>query len=107
MTANLQIYLSMAELPNHFTMHFFRVGGSLSKSLAVTAEDGIMKIGDWKTSKLRTITSGLPLVDKCRAARKSVARVTRTLASHDCRHGPKIILQRVQERAESMLEKVD
>ena len=31
-TANLQSYLRMADLPNHFTMHSFRVGGSLSKN---------------------------------------------------------------------------
>ena len=30
-------------------MHSFRVGGSLSKSLAGTAVDEIMKIGGWKT----------------------------------------------------------
>ena len=49
MTANLQSYQYMADLLNHFTMHPFRVGGSLSKSLAGTAEDEIMKIGGWKT----------------------------------------------------------
>ena len=52
MTANLQSYLRMADLPNHFTMHSFRVGGSLSKSLAGTAVDEIMKIGGWKTESV-------------------------------------------------------
>ena len=48
MTGNLQGYRRMAELPSHFTRHSFRVGGSLSKSLARTAVD-IMKIAGWKT----------------------------------------------------------
>ena len=36
-------------MPDHFTMHSFRVGGSLSKSLAGTAVDEIMKIAGCKT----------------------------------------------------------
>lgn len=36
-------------LPVQFTMHLFRVGGSLSKSLAVTRVDESIKIGGWKT----------------------------------------------------------
>ena len=49
MTAALQGHLRMAGLPDHFTMHSFRVGGSVTKSLAGTAVDEIMKIGGWKT----------------------------------------------------------
>ena len=33
-------------------MHSLRVGGSLSKSLAGTAVDEIMKIGGWKTERV-------------------------------------------------------
>ena len=42
----------MTDVPNHFTMHSFRVGSLLSKSLAGTAVDGIMKIGGWKTESV-------------------------------------------------------
>ncbi|CAN0042059.1 unnamed protein product, partial [Pylaiella littoralis] len=45
MTASLQSYLRDANLPANFTMHSFRVGGSLSESLAGTAVDEIMKLG--------------------------------------------------------------
>ena len=38
-------------LSDHFTMHSFRVEGSVSKSLAGTAVDEIMKIGGWKTER--------------------------------------------------------
>ena len=38
-------------MPDHFTMHSFRVGGSLSKSFAGTAVDE-MKIGGWKTARV-------------------------------------------------------
>ena len=37
MTTALQAHLRAAGLPSHFTMHSFRVGGSLSKSLVGTA----------------------------------------------------------------------
>ena len=49
MTAALQAHLRARRMTDHFTMHSFRVGGSLSKSLAGTAVDEIMKIGSWKT----------------------------------------------------------
>ena len=52
MTATLQAHLRAGGLPDHFTMHSFRVGGSLSKSLAGTAVDEIMKIGGWKTERV-------------------------------------------------------
>ena len=48
MAANQQSHLRMAHLPNHFLMHSFRVGDSLSKSLAGRAVHEIMKIGGWK-----------------------------------------------------------
>ena len=47
-TTALQAHLRAAGLPSQFTMHSFRVGDSLSKSLAGTAVDEIMKIGSWK-----------------------------------------------------------
>ena len=52
MTAGLQMHLRAAGLPEHYSMHSFRVGGSLSKSLAGTAVDEIMKIGGWKTEQV-------------------------------------------------------
>ena len=39
-------------LSDHVTMHSFRVGGSLSKPLAGTAVDEMMKIGGWKTERV-------------------------------------------------------
>ena len=52
MTAALQAHLRTAGMSDQFTMHSFRVGGSLSKSLAGTAVDEIMKIGGWKTERV-------------------------------------------------------
>ena len=52
MTATLQAHLRAGGLLYHFKMHSFRVGGSLSKSLAGTAVDKIMKIGGWKTERV-------------------------------------------------------
>ena len=52
MTAALQAHLRAVGMPGHFTMHSFRVGGSLSKSLAGTAVDEIMKIGGWQTERV-------------------------------------------------------
>lgn len=52
MTSTLQASLTAAELPNHFTMHPFRVGGSLSKSLEGTAVKEIMQIAGWKTEAM-------------------------------------------------------
>ena len=52
MTAALQAHLRDASLPAHFTMHSFRVGGSLSKSLAGTPVDEIMQLGGWKTEAM-------------------------------------------------------
>ena len=49
MVTALQGHLRAAELPSHFTLHSFRSGGSLSKSLAGTPMDEIMQIGGWKT----------------------------------------------------------
>ena len=45
MTASLQAHLREAGLPDHFTMHSNRVGGSLTRSLAGTVVDEIMKTG--------------------------------------------------------------
>ena len=52
MTAALQVHLREGGMTEHFTMHSFRAGGSLSKSLAGTAVDEIMKIGGWKTERV-------------------------------------------------------
>ena len=52
MTAALQAHFRSAGLEDHYTMHSFRVGGSLSRSLAGTAVDEIMKLGGWKTEEM-------------------------------------------------------
>ena len=52
MTTILQEHLRGAGLPSDLTMHSFRVGGSLSKSLARTTVNEIMKIGGWKTESV-------------------------------------------------------
>ena len=52
MMSTRQGYLRAAEPPSHFIMQSFRVGGSLSKSLAGTAVDKIMKNGGWKTESI-------------------------------------------------------
>ena len=52
MTANLQSYLRMADLLNHFTIHTFRGGSSLRKSLAGTAVDEIMKYIGWEAESV-------------------------------------------------------
>ena len=52
MTAALQAHLRAGGMPDHFTMHSFRLGESLSKSFAGTAVDEIMKIGGWKTERV-------------------------------------------------------
>ena len=52
MTAALQKHLRAAGLPDHFTLHSFRVGGSVSQSLAGTHIDAIMEMGGWKTRKM-------------------------------------------------------
>ena len=57
-TASLQVHLQEGGLPDHFTMHSFRVGGSLTRSLAGTAVDEIAKIGGWKTEARSTYYIG-------------------------------------------------
>ena len=54
----LQSHLRAAGLLSQFTMHSFRVGGSLSKFLAGTAVDVTMKIGGWKTESVATYYVG-------------------------------------------------
>ena len=57
-TAGLQMHLRAAELPDHFYLPSFRVGGSLSKSSARTAVDEIVKIGGWKTEQVARYVVG-------------------------------------------------
>ena len=45
MAAALQMHLQVTGFPDNYTMHSFRVGGLLSKSLAGTAVDDIKNIG--------------------------------------------------------------
>ena len=49
MTIALQAHVRAGGVSDHVTMHSFRVGESLSKSLAGTAVDEIIEIGGWKT----------------------------------------------------------
>ena len=58
MTAGLQMNLRAAGLPDHYSMHSFRMEGSLSKSLEGTAVDEIMKIGGWKTEQVARYVVG-------------------------------------------------
>ena len=48
MTAVLQQHLRVAGVPDHYTMHSFRVGGSVNQSLAGPI-DAMMDMGGWKT----------------------------------------------------------
>ena len=50
--ASLQGHLLEAGLPNHFTMHPFRVGSSLTISLAGMAVDEMLKMDVWKTESI-------------------------------------------------------
>ena len=52
MTAALQGHLRAAGLPHRYTMHSFRVGGSVAQSLDGTAMDAIMKIAGWRTESV-------------------------------------------------------
>ena len=52
MVTALQGHLRAAGLPSKFTMHSFRSGFSLSKSLAGTPMDEIMHMGGWKTESM-------------------------------------------------------
>ena len=100
MTANLQSYLRMADLPNHFTMHSFRVGGSLSKSLAGTAVDEIMKIGGWKTKSVARYYIGATSSGQVRGSKKKRGHSYATLASYSCRRSSESTLRRVRVRTE-------
>ncbi|CAM9462373.1 unnamed protein product [Ectocarpus sp. 4 AP-2014] len=48
-------------LSDKFTVHSFRLGGSLTQSLSGTAVDEGMKLGGWKTAHVASGTSGRPL----------------------------------------------
>ena len=69
MTAALQAHLRAGEMPDHFTMHCFRVGRSLRKSLAGTAVDEIMEIGGWKTERVARYYIGATTIASVEAAK--------------------------------------
>ena len=71
MTAALQGHLRMAGLPDHFTMHSFRVGGSVTKSLAGTAVNEIMKIAGWKTERIAKCSIGSTTSTGVRASKRT------------------------------------
>ena len=52
MTTALQKHLRATGLPDHFTLDSFRVGGSLSQSLAGTHVDAIMEMDGRKTRRM-------------------------------------------------------
>lgn len=52
MTGALKSHLQEASLSTLFTMHFFRVGGSLSRAMAGEAIEQIMQVGGWKTEAI-------------------------------------------------------
>ena len=52
MVTALQGHLRATGLPSKFTMHPFRSGGSVSKSLAGTPMDEIMHMGGWNTESM-------------------------------------------------------
>ena len=58
MKENLVAHLGRASLPTYFSMHSFRVGGSVSESLAGTALDEIMKLGGWRSERVATAYIG-------------------------------------------------
>ena len=105
MTTALQGHLRAAELPSHFTMHSFRVGGSLSKSLAGTAVDEKMKIGGWKTESVAKYYIGATSSGRVHGSKKKHAKATLTLASCHCRRSLRRISQRVRERIDARLRK--
>ena len=52
MTKALQGHLQEASLSTFFTMHSFRVGASLSRTMAGEAIEQIMQVGGWKTEAI-------------------------------------------------------
>ena len=76
MTAAVQAHLRARGLSDHFTMHSFKVGGSLSKSLAGTAVDEVMKIGGWKTERVaRYYIHQLPARKRIQRGKKNATGV--------------------------------
>ena len=61
MTTTLQSHSRAGELPSHSTMHYFRVGGSLSKPLAGRRWMRSRKLVAGRRSRWPSTTSGLPL----------------------------------------------
>lgn len=84
MTAALQGHLRTAELPSLFTMHSFRVGISLGKSLAGTTMNELMKIGDWKTESVAKCYIGAASSGKVYGSKRNAVRATPTLARIHC-----------------------
>ena len=92
MTTALQARLRVAGLASHSTMHSSRAGGSLSRSLAGTAVDEIMKIGGCKTESVAKCYIGATSSGKVLGSRRPRARDTRVQASCHCRLSFKKIL---------------
>ena len=74
MTASPQGYLWEAGLPNHSTMHSFRVGGSLARSQARTAVDEIIKIGGSKTESIAKYYIGVTSSGRVRGGQRKRGR---------------------------------
>ena len=63
-------YLRMTDQRNHLTMHSFRVGGWLRKSLAGTAVDEITKDTGWKTESVAKCNIGATSSGQVRGSKK-------------------------------------
>eukprot|EP00752_Nemacystus_decipiens_P007886 g7046.t1 len=72
MKENLVAHLGRANLPKHFSMHSFRVGGSVSESLAGTAVDEIMKLGGWRSERVAAEYIGTTTSDATKGKRRQL-----------------------------------
>eukprot|EP00752_Nemacystus_decipiens_P004288 g3917.t1 len=70
MRENLVAHLGRANLPKHFSMHSFRVGGSVSESLAGTAVYEIMKLGGWRSERVAADYIGATTSDATKGKRR-------------------------------------
>ena len=78
MTTALQGHLRAVGMPDHCTMHSFRIGGSVSKSLAGTVVDEIMKIGGWKTERIAKCYIGPTTSSRVSASKRQRGRTYAT-----------------------------
>ena len=92
MTTVLQGHLRMAGLSAHFTMHSFRAGGSVSKALACTAGDEIMKIGGRKAEKIGKYCTGSTTSTRAPASKRTRGPASKRTRDHDYAHANELPL---------------